>query len=247
MRIDFAGRTVLVTGASRGIGKQVARDMCACGADMIVTSTRESEADKLVDELGSGVKHFAVDFSDAGSTERFLEDLRSLGKLDVCINNAGIARHGPISRATSEDWDQTNDVNLKAPFFVAQAAAELMKSGGYGRIVNVGSIWSHITKADRSVYTATKFGLRGLTMSFALELAGDGILVNMVAPGATMTDMVRENYSEQQLQSMADEIPLGRLGTTGDVSSAILFLASDLNTYVTGQSLVVDGGYSVAR
>lgn len=247
MKIDFAGRTVLVTGASRGIGRQVARDMRACGATLIVTSTKESEAEKIVGELGSDVRHFAVDFLDTGSTQRFLDDLRSLEKLDVCINNAGIARHGPMSQVTSEDWDQTNDVNLKAPFFVAQAAAEVMKAGGYGRIVNVGSIWSHITRAGRSVYTATKFGLRGLTMNLALELAGDGILVNMVAPGATLTDMVRENYSAAQLQSMADDVPLGRLGTASDVSNAILFLASHLNSYVTGQSLLVDGGYSVAR
>jgi 3-oxoacyl-[acyl-carrier protein] reductase len=121
-----------------------------------------------------------------------------------------------------------------------------MKRSGYGRIVNIASIWAHITMAERALYTAAKFGLRGMTMSYAMELARDNILVNVVAPGFTLTDMVRRNYSKAQIAAVEARIPMGRLGAVEEVSRAVLFLASDLNTYITGQSLVVDGGYTIA-
>lgn len=162
------------------------------------------------------------------------------------VNNAGLTRHGPLENVTEEAWDATNDVNLKAPFFVSQAAAEIMKRDGYGRIVNVSSIWGHVTMAERSIYTATKHGLRGLSISYALELARFNVLVNVVSPGFTLTNMVRKNDSEQQLEEVASRIPVGRLATAEDISRAILFLASDLNSYITGQALLVDGGYSIA-
>ena len=113
MQIDFTNRTVLVTGATRGIGKQVAIDMVSCGAEVIVTSTRQVDAENLLDNLGANARHFAVDFSDRESTTRFLDAVRSLPKLDVLINNAGIARHGPIAEVVEKNWDETNDVNLK--------------------------------------------------------------------------------------------------------------------------------------
>ncbi len=246
MKLDFTGKTALVTGASRGIGHQVARDLAECGARLIVTSTHASDAGALVRALGSDVRHIAVDFARSESRRQFLVELRSLPVLHVCINNAGATRHGPSELATEEDWDTTHDVNLKAPFFVSQAVAEVMKRGDYGRIVNISSIWGHISMAGRSVYAASKFGLRGMSVTYALELARFNVLVNVVSPGFTLTDMVRQNYSEEHLREIAARIPVGRLGNVEDVSRAVLFLASDLNSYITGKSLVVDGGYTVA-
>ncbi len=245
MKLDFRGKTALVTGASRGIGHRIATDLAACGAKLIVTSTTPEPGAELVQEFGPDTQHVAVDFADRASTSDFLVFVRALPDLHVCINNAGATRHGPLEEASEEDWDLTNDVNLKAPFFVSQAAAEVMKRGGYGRIVNVASIWAHITMAGRSIYTATKFGLRGLTLSYALELARANVLVNVVSPGFTLTDMVQRNYSKEQLAELESSIPMGRLGTVDDISRAVLFLTSDLNSYITGQSLVVDGGYSI--
>ena len=187
-----------------------------------------------------------ADFSDPASTARLLELVESLDRLDVCINNAGATRHGPFEEITEEEWDVTNDVNLKAPFFVTQAIAPKMKRQGYGRIVNISSIWGHISMPERSVYTATKFGLRGLSMAHALELARDNVLVNVVSPGFTMTDMVRQNYSEEHLEDIRQRIPMGRLANVEDISRAVLFMASSLNSYITGQSLVVDGGFTIA-
>lgn len=246
MRVDFTGRTVLVTGGSRGIGARIASDVVACGADLIVTSTSDLD-DATRKELGPAARHVKVDFTNPHSCSEFYAYVRGLDKLDVCINNAGVARHGPVEDATEDYWDHTSDVNLKAPFFVTQAAASVMKKGRYGRVVNIGSIWSHMTREGRAIYTGTKFGLRGLTMSFANELGSDNILVNMVAPGPTVTDMMLENYSAEERKKMAENIPVGRLATTEDISNATLFLASELNSYVNGQSLVLDGGYGVAR
>ncbi len=242
MQLDFTDQTALVTGGSRGIGLQVARDLARCGARIILTSTLAKWA--APPEL-QDARHLQVDFTQADSRARFLKVLAALPSLHVLINNAGVAMHRAYEQATEADWDETNDVNLKAPYLVSQAAAQIMTRQRYGRIVNVSSIWGHITMRERSVYTATKWGLRGISVSLAAELAHHNVLVNTVSPGFTMTDMVRRNYSADRLREIEARIPMGRLATTEDISRAVLFLASDLNSYVTGQSLVVDGGYSI--
>jgi 3-oxoacyl-[acyl-carrier protein] reductase len=245
MQIDFTGKTVLVTGGSRGIGRQIAADLRDSGATLVVTSTREADAERMVEEFGPATRHIAVDLARRESRDAFLETLASLDELHACVNNAGVARHGRFDAVSETDWDVTNDVNLKAPFLIARAVAPLMRRQGYGRIVNVTSIWAHMTMEERTIYTATKFGLRGMTETLAVELARDNVLVNTVAPGFTLTDMARRSYDDAKLAELAARIPMGRLAEVEDISGAVLFLASDLNTYINGQSLVVDGGYSV--
>ena len=242
MQLDFTNQTALVTGASRGIGLQIAHDLLRCGAQVILTSTsaRWAAPPALRD-----ARHMQVDFTRDDSRGRFLKELAALPSLHVLVNNAGVAMHRAYEQATEADWDETHDVNLKAPYLVSQVAARIMTRQRYGRIVNVSSIWGHITMRERSVYTATKWGLRGVSVSLAAELAHHNVLVNTVSPGFTMTDMVRQNYSADRLREIEARIPMGRLATTEDISRAVLFLASDLNSYVTGQSLVVDGGYSI--
>jgi 3-oxoacyl-[acyl-carrier protein] reductase len=245
MEIEFSGQTVLVTGASRGIGAKIADDFSECGASLVVTSSNiEGEMD-LMQRYGKSTRFFAVDFRDSKSTDQFLTSIRQIDRIDVCVNNAGTSRHETIEGTTEEDWDITSDVNLKAPFLVSKAVAEVMKRNSYGRIVNISSIWGHVTMKGRSAYTAAKFGLRGLTLSSAVDLASYNILVNAVSPGFTLTDMVKKNYSAEQLKAVVDRVPLGRAAEPEDISRAVLFLASRLNTFTTGQCLVVDGGYSI--
>lgn len=244
MKIDFEGRTALVTGASRGIGLQIAQDLSAAGAELLLTSTVERDS-RIANAGLDQYEHAAVDFTDRDATRRFLDRVRSLDALHVCINNAALTRHGPFEDVSEADWDATQDVDLKAPFLLTQAAATVMKKNGYGRVVNISSIWGHLTMAHRAVYTAAKFGLRGMTLSHALELGRHNILVNAVAPGFTRTDMVEKNYTPEHLAELSERVPLGRLATPADVSSAVLYLASSLNTYITGQHILVDGGYSI--
>lgn len=243
MQIDFTGRTALVTGASRGIGQRIALDLVACGADVVLTST--GPMPDLAERFGPSARHQAVDFHDAESIRRFLAEVRTLERLDVLVNNAATTRHKPIAEVSEEDWDVVADVNLKAPYFLSQAAAEVMRRRGEGRIVHIASIWAHTGKSARSTYAATKYALRGLTAVGAVEWAGDGILVNTVSPGFTLTDMLRRNYTAVERAAMCERVPLGRMAEPAEVSRAVLFLASPLNTYITGQSLLVDGGYTV--
>jgi len=245
MKIDFTNQTVLITGASRGIGAQMADDFAACGAKLILTATTLKKADELIKKYGESTRFYAVDFNDAASTEQFLTAVNALDRIDVCINNAGLARHESFDNITTEQWDLTNQVNLRAPFLVTRAVAEVMKKNSYGRIVNISSIWGHISRPGRASYTASKFGLRGLTISTAADLAKDNILVNAVSPGFTLTDMVAEVYSESERQAIMSTIPLKRLAEPSEVSKAAVFLASLQNSYITGQTLVVDGGYSI--
>ncbi len=243
MAFDFSGQTVLVTGASRGIGEQIARDVADGGGTLLVTSTEASH--KLEDRFGVATHHFPIDFRHEADTRHFLAELRAMDRVDVCINNAGVARHKLMEDTTVEDWDDTATVNVKAPYLITQAVAEPMKRHEYGRIVNIASIWGHMTKPTRSVYTAAKHGIRGVTLGTAVELAPFNILVNTVSPGFTRTDMFKKNYTPEEQTHAASRVPLKRLAEPQEISMAVLFLASKLNTYITGQSLLVDGGYSI--
>lgn len=243
MTFDFSGQNVLVTGASRGIGEQIARDVADAGGTLLVTSTQA--AHKLEDRFGAATRHFPVDFRNAADTAGFLAELRAMDRIDVCVNNAGVARHKLMEEATVEDWDDTATVNVKVPYLITQAVAEPMKRHQYGRIVNISSVWGHMTKPSRSVYTAAKHGVRGVTVGTAVELAPFNVLVNTVCPGFTRTDMFNKNYTAEEQAHAASRVPQKRLAEPREISTAVLFLASKLNTYITGQSLLVDGGYSI--
>lgn len=247
MRIDFRGKTVLITGATRGIGKQLADDCARLGADLILTGTKQDEVRRLnelrnTDAEGSG-KYYCVDFTNIENVESFLMELGKLGKIDVCINNAGINRINYIDETRMEDWDDIVSVNLKAPFMIIRSISGNMKKNGYGRIVNISSIFGVVSREKRSIYTMSKFGLAGLTVSASIELASYGVLVNTVSPGFVLTDLTRNILSEAEIQELTARIPARRMGTPEDISRAVLFLASDLNSYITGQNVIVDGGY----
>jgi len=247
MKIDFQGQTVLVTGATRGMGKQFADDFARLGANLILTGADKNNIETLNREAKhdrqASRKYYAVDFANAESTKAFIETIEGYQKIDVCINNAGINRINFIDETLIEDWRDILNVNLEAPFMITRAVCRSMKKNRYGRIINIASIFGVISKAKRSIYTTTKFGLRGLTVSSAIELAPYNVLVNSVSPGFVLTELTKNILSEAEMEDLARQVPIGRFAEPDEISRVVLFLASSLNTYLTGQNIVVDGGF----
>lgn len=230
VKIDFTGKKVLITGASRGIGRQIADDMKLLGAELILTATKEE------------LNYHCVDFLSGESTNKFI-DFLSKEKIDICINNAGINKISSICDTDIRDWDDILQVNLSAPFKILKTVATGMKRRKYGRIINISSIWGTISKEQRASYSSSKFGLRGLTMASAAELAKYNVLINAVSPGFTLTDLTKSILTETEMREICSQIPIERMAEPSEISKVVLFLASDLNTYISGQNIVVDGGF----
>ena len=218
--------TVLVTGGSRGIGYEIVTKYKKAGYNVYSPSREE------------------LNLADSNSVEKYIKD--NVDKnIGIIINNAGINHVSLIEEMNEDDLDEMMNVNLLSPLKLVQGFVPKMKQEHFGRIVNVGSIWGIISKSGRTGYSITKHGLHGMTKTLALELAQDGILVNTVCPGQTMTDLTRKNNSLEAIKQMEIDIPLGRLAEPSEIAKAVFFLGNADNTYITGQMLVVDGGLSV--
>lgn len=246
MKLDFTDQVVLITGATRGIGKQIADDFYNSGAKLILTGTNPEQI-KNLNEVAcrqkKNVYYHCVDFLDKQSTASFIDALDRYGRIDVCVNNAGINRISLLEQTAMQDWTDIITVNLTAPFLIMKKVSKIMKKNGYGRIINISSIWGHISKAKRSPYSSSKFGLRGLTVAASIELAKYNILVNTVSPGFVLTDLTQKILSEKEMEDLCQQIPAGRFANPDDISPAILFLTSSFNRYITGQNVIVDGGF----
>ena len=238
------GRVALVTGASRGIGRAIAMGLAAAGATVIAVA-REDHARATADEIvatGGRADAASVDVTDADSVDRAVAAaLERHGQIDVVVNNAGIARDQLLLRMKREDWDAVIDTNLTAAFTCAQAVMKTMVKQRSGRIVNIASVVGQMGNAGQANYAASKAGLIGFTKALALEVASRNITVNAVAPGLIATDMTQEMAARRH-EAWADRIPMKRAGTPDDVAAAVVFLASDEASYITGQVLAVNGG-----
>ncbi len=243
MNIEFHNQMALVTGATRGIGKQIADDLESLGAKLICTGTRQDEIHTLKQQDNPNRTWFCVDFSDELSTQLFLQEISSIDNIDILINNAGTNRIDYLEETKEEDWDFLMQVNLKGPYLLMRQIGKQMKARGYGRIINITSIWAHGRMEKRSVYITTKFGLRGLTKAAAHEWAEHNVLVNAVAPGFTATELSKGTLGEKGMREMSEKIPLKRMAEPDEISRVVLFIASSLNTYMVGQSVLVDGGF----
>ena len=248
MQIDFSDKTVLITGATRGIGASIARDFGHLGATLILTGTKPDHIESLNltnKKIGNiSVRYCHLDFLDEKSVFTFINDIEREHRIDICINNAGINRLNPIDKVLIEDLDALLSVNLRGPFMISRTVSRKMKQANYGRIVNIASIWSVITKPQRSVYTTTKFGIVGMTKSLAVDLGPFNILVNSVSPGFVSTELTASTLSPLEQESLANQIPIKRFAQPDEISKLVLFLASDLNTYITGQNIIIDGGFT---
>jgi len=248
MEIEFHNKTVLITGATRGIGEQLAHDFKNLGANLILTGTMPDQIERLNEDLDKkekkqNITYYCADFSNEGSLLNFTQELRKYEKIDVCINNAGINRINYICDVTFSDWEDVLNVNLRAPFVILHDVSQIMQRNGYGRIVNIASIYGVISKEKRAIYSSSKSGLVGLTKAAAIELAPNNILVNCVSPGFVLTDLTESILTEDEIKDLKARIPLGRMAVPEEISKVIVFLSSDLNTYITGQNIIVDGGY----
>jgi 3-oxoacyl-[acyl-carrier protein] reductase len=247
MNISFEGQVALITGATRGIGRHIAEACGRLGGELLLTGTDPEQVAVLNAEAqrdtSSRRTWWAVDFSNREQTGAFLDRLAELPRVDVCVNNAGINRIAEVEATRPEDWDDVMAVNLRAPYLVTRAIAPVMKQNRYGRIVNIASIFGVISKPRRSLYSMSKFGLRGLTVAAALELARFGVLVNSVSPGFVITDLTERILSPDEIEQLTAQVPVGRFAEAAEIARVVLFLASRENTYLTGQNIVVDGGF----
>ncbi|HET9038754.1 MAG TPA: 3-oxoacyl-[acyl-carrier-protein] reductase [Gemmatimonadales bacterium] len=240
--IDLTGKVAFVTGSTRGIGLAIARSLYAAGAKVAVVGRDPTRAQAVAAELGERAAGVACDVARGEQVEAAIAAAeKALGPIDVLVNNAGLTRDNILLRLTEADWDAVLDANLKGAFHTTRAVIKGMMKRRAGRIVNITSIVGLTGNKGQANYAASKAGLIGFTKSVAKEYASRGILANCVAPGFIETDMTAALPDEARATLLQD-IALGRLGRPEDVAGAVLFLASDLAGYVTGQVLVVDGG-----
>jgi gluconate 5-dehydrogenase len=246
---DLAGQTAIVTGTSRGLGQFFARALAKAGANLILTSRRRESLAPFaaeIESLGRRAISLELDVRDQKSIERMAAEAEAaFGQIHILVNNAGCNVRKPALDVTWDDWNQVLDTNLRGTFFVAQAVARRMIANNYGRIINIGSVTSVFGYAGLAPYGASRGGVRQLTMSLADDWGRHGITVNCLAPGWFRTEQNKVLYeSKEWVDYLVDRIPVKRPGQPHDLDGAVVFLASEESRYITGQTLLVDGGIS---
>jgi gluconate 5-dehydrogenase len=246
---DLSGKVAIVTGTSRGLGQYFGRALARAGADLVITSRRPealAEFGREVEALGRRALPLELDVRDHASIQHMVEAAHaSYGKIDILVNNAGCNVRKPALEVTWDDWNLVLDTNLRGSFFVAQAVARAMIPRKYGRIINIGSVTSVFGYAGLTPYCASRGGVKQMTMSLADDWGPHGITVNCLAPGWFRTAQNQVLYENKEwVEYLVDRIPLKRPGRPSDLEGAVVFLASDESAYITGQTLLVDGGIS---
>jgi NAD(P)-dependent dehydrogenase (short-subunit alcohol dehydrogenase family) len=247
-RLD--GKVALVTGAARGLGLTMATALAEAGADVALSGrsreTCQAAADSIAAATGKRAQAFAADVTRIEDIQRLAADVdAALGPIDILINNAGINIRGAVQELSEADWDDVIDTNLKGPFLCSREIGPRMVSRGWGRVINLGSILSVVALPGRAPYASSKAGVLNLTRVLALEWAGTGVTANAICPGPFGTEMNRSLLDDPvKYQAFVAQIPMGRWGEPHELSGAIVFLASDASSFVTGSALFVDGGWT---
>ena len=248
VNIDLTDKVAIITGSAQGIGKCIAESLAEAGASVVITDINESGVNEVVDEFtGSGKKAIgiAADVSNAESADNLVkETLAQLGKVDILVNNAGITRDSLLMRMSEEDFDSVIKVNLKGAYLMCKAVCRPMMKNRAGSIINISSLIGLRGNPGQTNYAASKAGLLGITKTLAKELASRNIRVNAVAPGYIVTAMT-DKLDDKTKEQLMEMIPIKKLGFPHDVANAVLFLASDLGGYITGETISVDGGMNI--
>jgi 3-oxoacyl-[acyl-carrier protein] reductase len=241
VKLDLAGRRALVTGGSKGIGRAIAERLAASGAEVVATGT-DAEALRTLQGL-ERITPAALQLRDDAAIDAFLA-AQHAQPFDILVNNAGINRHAKVGDLDPADFDDILRVNLRAVMLLCRGLVPAMAERGYGRVVNIASIWSVLGKPARAAYSTSKTALVGFTRGLALDYADKGVLANAVSPGFIGTEMTKRMMGEKGIRDMTALVPLGRLGTPQEVAALVAFLASDANSFVTAQNIVIDGGFT---
>jgi NAD(P)-dependent dehydrogenase (short-subunit alcohol dehydrogenase family) len=247
---NLTGKVALVTGGSKGLGKAMARGLAECGADILISSRHEEELRKGLDEIlhGTGRKggYLVADMTRREQVRQLAKTaLERMGRIDILINNAGSNVPQPIDAIKDEDWDRIMELNLNSVMGLTRALVPQMKERRWGRIIHISSVMAFISKEGRDAYSATKGALLGLARASALELGPYGITVNCIAPGPFLTDLPASVLSKQEQEVFARRTAIGRWGDPKELVGPALLLATDAGSYITGASLIIDGGFTV--
>jgi NAD(P)-dependent dehydrogenase (short-subunit alcohol dehydrogenase family) len=245
---DLSGKTALITGGSKGLGKAMARGFAEAGADIIISSRHEDELKpalaEILDNTGRRGKYLVADMGKRDEVRKLAAAaLQAFGKIDILINNAGTNIPQAIDQITDENWDRVMEINLNSIMLLTRALAPQMKERRWGRIIHISSIMGIVSKAGRNAYSVTKSALIGMSKASALDLGAHGITVNCLAPGPFLTDLPGRLLSQPEKDAFAKMTALGRWGEPNELVGPALLLASEAGSYITGETIVVDGGF----
>ena len=246
MKIDLSNKHVLVTGGTKGIGSAIVNKFLNVGAKVTATGTKNQEIKNLnKSNKDTNLCYLNLDFLDDNSLQQFKSECDKLGGVDILINNAGINIVSDFLETTEDQYERIEKVNVKGPYNLCKYVLPHMKNQKSGNIINIASIWSVISREGRSIYSTTKNAVLGMTKTLALEFASDNILINAISPGFTLTKLTESTNTPEELQNIKKEIPLKRMADPEEIANVVVFLSSELNQYITGQNIVIDGGYTI--